>query len=516
MAHPIRPDEYQEVNNFYTATVYEKGAEVIRMQHTLLGDDGFRRGMDLYFARHDGQAVTCDDFVASMQDANAADLRQFRRWYAQAGTPVVHVGGRYDASARTYTLDVTQATAATPGQTTKLPFHIPLAVGLVAPDGADLPLRLDGEAAAGATTRVLDVRDAAQSFRFVDVPAAPVPSLARGYSAPVKLEFGYSDADLALLAAHDSDAVNRWDAAQRSFARAIAALAAAHRAGRPLALPPPLAMLVGHLLDDAASDPALLALALSPPDVAYLVALETPYDVDGVVAAREFVVRELAARLRDRFERVYDAHRARAPYAPTRAQGASRRLRNVALRYLGALDDAPAHALAVAQFDTADNMTDSIAALAALADSRSAARDDLFARFEARWRDEPLVLDKWFALEATSARADALARVKALLVHPRFNARNPNRVRALVGAFALRNFKRFHAADASGYTFAADQVVALDAMNPQLAARIAGAFELWKRYPEPRRGMMQAVLQRLAAMPDLSPDVGEIVTRSLA
>ena len=515
MAHPIRPDEYQEINNFYTATVYEKGAEVIRMQHTLLGDAGFRRGMDLYFTRHDGQAVTCDDFVAAMQEANDADLRQFRRWYAQAGTPVVRVSGRYDATAKAYTLDVTQATSPTPGQPTKLPLHIPLAVGLVGPDGADLPLKLDGDAAAGASTRVLDVREAAQSFRFVDVPVAPVPSLARGYSAPVRLEFDYSDVDLALLAAHDSDDVNRWDAAQRSFARAITTLAAAHRARRPLELPRPLATLAAHLLDDAVSDPALLALALSPPDIAYLVALQTPYDVDGVVAAREFVVRELAMRLRDRFERVYEKHTPRAPYAPSQPQSAARRLRNVALRYLGALDDAPVHARAVAQFDAADNMTDSIAALAALADSASIARDELFARFETRWHDEPLVLDKWFALQATSARPDTLNQVRGLLAHPRFNARNPNRVRALVGAFALRNFKQFHAADGAGYAFAADQVLALDAMNPQLAARIAGAFELWKRYPEPRRGLMHSALRRLAFVPDLSPDVNEIVSRSL-
>ncbi len=515
-AHPIRPDEYEEINNFFPSTVYEKGAEVIRMQRTLLGAAGFRRGMDLYFARHDGQAVTCDDFVTAMADANAADLSQFRRWYAQAGTPVVQANGRYDAASATYTLELAQATAATPGQATKLPFHIPLAVGLVGPDGADLPLRLEGEATAGATTRVLDLREAAQAFRFVDVPAAPVPSLARDYSAPIKLEFAYDDAQLALLASHDSDAVNRWDAAQRSFARAIVALARARRSGRPQELPAALATLAGNLLDDAQSDPALLALALSPPDIAFLVALESPYDVDGIDTAREYVVRELAAGLRGRFERAYERLRPREPYAPTPAQVAARRLRNVALRYLGALDDAPAHALAAAQFDTADNMTDSIAALAALADSTSAARDDIYARFEARWRDEPLVLDKWFALQATSRRADTLSRVQALLAHPRFNARNPNRVRALVGAFALRNFRQFHVADGAGYAFVADQVLALDAMNPVLAARIAGAFDLWKRHGEPRRGLMQAALQRLAATPALSPDVGEIVTRSLA
>jgi aminopeptidase N len=515
MAHPIRPDEYQEISNFYTSTVYEKGAEVIRMQQTLLGPDGFRRGMDLYFARHDGQAVTCDDFVAAMQDANSVDLRQFRRWYGQAGTPVVQARGRYDAAARTYTLEVEQATAPTPGQPTKLPFHIPLAVGLLGPDGHDLPLQLEGEAHAGGTDRVLDVREPKQSFRFVNVAAPPVPSLARGLSAPISLEFEYSDADLALLAAHDSDPVNRWDAAQRCQVGAIVALAADHRAGRSLVLPQSLVDLAGSLLDDERSDPALRALALSPPDIAYLIALQTPYDVDGVVAAREFLVRELAVRLRGPLERTIERHRARGPYAPTKEQSAQRRLRNVALRFVGAIDDAPAHALVTAQFTAADNMTDTIAALTAVANSGSAARDDLFARFEARWRDEPLVLDKWFALEATSARADALARVQGLVTHPRFNSRNPNRVRSLVGAFALRNFPRFHERDGTGYAFVADQVLSLDGMNPNLAARIASAFELWKHYPEPRRGLMQAALQRIAAA-ELSPDVGEIVTRSLS
>jgi len=516
MAHPVRPDEYQEINNFYTATVYEKGAEVIRMQHALLGPERFRRGMDLYFERHDGQAVTCEDFVQAMSDASGVDLGQFRRWYAQAGTPVVSARGRYDAGARTYTLELAQRTDPTPGQPSKLPFHIPFAVGLVGTDGRDVPLRLAGDPGGSATTRVLDLDEPSRAFTFVDVPCPPVPSLARGYSAPVRVEFDYTDDELALLASHDSDPYSRWDAAQRTFALAIRAIAAERRNGHPSVLPRALSRVVAALLDDSASDPALIALALTPPDPTYVATQDPVIDVDGIDHARAFVVRELARALPDRFERAYRAQRRAGPYAPSPSQVAKRRLANVCLRYLGERGDADGRALAVAQFDAADNMTDSIGALGALADTTSEERDELFERFEARWRDEPLVLDKWFALEATSRRTGTLQRVRALLSHPGFNARNPNRVRALVGAFALANFARFHAEDGSGYAFVADQVLALDGLNPQLAARVAGAFELWKRLPEPRRGRVAVELKRIAAAPALSPDVTEIVTRSLA
>jgi aminopeptidase N len=515
MAHPVRPDEYEEINNFYTATVYEKGAEVIRMQHTLLGSERFRRGMDLYFERHDGRAVACDDFVSAMQEASGVDLTQFRRWYAQAGTPIVSVQGRYDALARAYTLDVRQRTAPTPGQPHKLPFHIPLAVGLLGPDGSDLPLTLDGEAGPGPTTLVLEITRASQSFRFAGVPAAPVPSLLRNFSAPVRVDFAYSDDDLAFLAAHDSDAVNRWDAAQRTFATAMLRLARAHRQLRAPALPRALSALVGHLLRDEESDPALIALALTLPDPGYVAALEPVIDADGITAAHMFLSREIARMHRDAFIAVRRRLGRRGPYEKTQAQVAARSLSNVALRYLGAHDDPAARAAAVEQYERADNMTDALAALVALRDGTSAERDRLYAHFEAKWRDEPLVLDKWFALEARSARDDTLARVKALCAHPRFNARNPNRVRSLVGAFALANFARFHASDGSGYAFAAQQVRALDATNPQLAATIAGAFNLWKRFPAPRRALMQAALARIARSPSLSPDVGEVVTRTL-
>jgi len=515
MSHPVRPDEYQEINNFYTATVYEKGAELIRMQHALLGEDGFRRALDLYFERHDGQAVTCDDFVQSMQDGSGIDLTQFRRWYGQAGTPLVTVCGHYDAAARTYTLDVQQMIAAPDGASDRGPLHIPFAVGLLGADGSDLPLRLAGEPSASGTTRVLHVTSSAQRFEFVDIALAPVPSLLRGFSAPVKVEFDYRDEELAHLAAHDSDDVNRWEAAQRLFANAILALAQAQRDGKPLALPDSLTRAVGVLLDDEASDPALRALALALPDPAYVAALVPTLDPDGVMAARVFIERSLAVTQRPALERAYERHRPRAAYAPTQEQVGVRSLSNLCLRYLGSLDDDAAHALAARQYRGADNMTDTIAALAAVRDSSSTTRDELYAHFEAKWREEPLVLDKWFGLQARSLRSDTLQAVRALMAHPRFNARNPNRVRSLVGTFALSNFARFHASDGSGYAFVADQVRALDATNPQLASTLAGAFSLWKRFDEPRRTLMQRSLQRIARTANLSPDVTEIVTRTL-
>ena len=516
MAHNVRPDEYLEINNFYSATVYEKGAEVIRMQHTLLGPGQFRRGLDLYFRRHDGQAVTCDDFVQAMQDASGVDFTQFRRWYSQAGTPVVTARATFDAAHATCTLEFVQRTPATPGQPSKLPLHIPIAIGLVGPDGRDIPLRMDGEAEAGSGTRVLHLQQQSQSFRFIDVSARPVPSLLRGFSAPVAIEIDLTDAELAFLAAHDSDPVNRWDAAQRSFARAMLALADDHRRGRALVVPPTLVQVVRSLLADRDSDPALIALALMLPDAAYVAALVETIDVDGIDAARRHLESELARALRQEFADTYARNCLTAPYAPTPEQTGARKLANTCVHYLCATDDDRARAMAVARFDAADNMTDAVAVLAALKDGDSAERASLFARFEARWRDEPLVLDKWFALEATSARRDTLARVKRLLAHPRFNAKNPNRVRSLVGAFTLHNFARFHERDGAGYAFAADEVLALDATNPQLAAAIAGAFSLWKRFPEPRRGLMQAALQRIAAAPGLSPDATEVVTRTLA
>jgi len=521
MAHPVRPDAYREINNFYTATVYEKGAEVIRMQHTLLGAERFRRGMDLYFERHDGQAITCDDFVAAMEDASGFDLGQFRRWYAEAGTPRVSVRGTWDRESRRYRLELLQGLPPRDDGAPRPALHMPFAVGLVGSDGRDLPLRLASEPVAGGTTRVFELRAEREVLEFADVDVAPVPSLFRGLSAPVRVEFDYRDDDLALLATRDTDAVNRWDAAQRLMASAVLAIARARRADPGMeavaagSVPPVLSRTVAALLADDASDPALVALALTPPDPAWVAAQEPAIDVDGVSAGWAFVRRELARQHRDAFEAAWERSHPREPWVPLAEQAACRRLANVALGWLGALDDERAHRHVQAQFDAAANMTDALGALAALRDSAAPAAEDLLARFEARWRDEPLVLDKWFALQARSHAPGALERVRALVAHPHYNARNPNRVRALVGAFVRDNFPGFHRADGAGYEFATTQVRALDRSNPQLAASIAGGFRLWRRFDAHRQTLMRQALARIARSPELSPDTSEIVARTL-
>jgi aminopeptidase N len=518
-AHPVRPDSYAEINNFYTATVYEKGAEVIRMQRALLGEPGFRRGMDLYFERHDGQAVTCDDFVQAMQDSSGIDLAQFRLWYSQAGTPTLAVQGDYDAATQTFVLDVAQSCPPTPGQPGKRPFHIPLAVGLVGRDGKDLPLHLDGErheSSTPAATAVLHVRQARESFRFVDVHEPPVPSLLRGFSAPVKVEYEYSEAELVLLAANDSDPVCRWDAAQRIFSRSILGAATRGNEGAAFALPPALVEVVRALLADRTSDPALLALALKPPRLSILADRQTPIDIDALHRARTATVAALARDLAADFEDAFAAHRSTGPHACDPVQVARRSLKNVCLAYLTARDDAGSHALALAQFDAADNMTDAVAALAALNDTEADARDIAMARFETRWRDNPLVMDKWLALQATSCRAGTLERVRALLAHPSYDPRNPNRIRSLVGAFAQSNLPVFHAADGAGYAFVADQVLTIDRSNPQVAARLVTAFNRWRRFDGARAALQRAALERIAVAPALSTDVAEIVAHNLA
>ncbi|MFO7639957.1 MAG: aminopeptidase N [Candidatus Competibacteraceae bacterium] len=516
MAHPVRPDSYIEINNFYTVTVYNKGAEVIRMMQTLLGRDGFRRGMDLYFQRHDGQAVTCDDFVAALADANGVDLTQFKRWYHQAGTPELTVSDAYDPTTRAYTLTVRQSCPPTPGQPHKEPFHIPLALGLLDAEGRDLPLRLAGEETAWDTTRVLEVRESEQTFRFVDVPVRPVPSLLRGFSAPVKWIITESGPDLRFRLAHDRDDFNRWDAGQTLAIRAILTLVEDRRQGREWALPESFSAAFGQALGSGA-DPALLAHVLTLPGEGYLAEQMTVVDVDGIHAAHDFVRRTLAARLRDSLLATYDALRASTgeDYRIDAAAIGQRALKNVCLDYLLQLDDADLHALGLRQFQEATNMTDQLGALAPLANQEGREGAEALESFYVRWRHEPLVVDKWLTLQATSRRPGALATVRRLMGHEAFNIKNPNKVRALIGAFGQANPFHFHAIDGSGYTFLADQVLALNDFNPQIAARLIGVFTRWRKYDPLRQERMRKQLERILAAPALSPDVYEIATKSL-
>jgi aminopeptidase N len=516
-AHPVRPDSYLEINNFYTATVYEKGAEVVRMLHTLLGAEAFRRGTDLYFARHDGQAVTIEDFRAALADASGIDLSRFARWYVQAGTPQLRAEGRWNAERRSYSLTLSQQTPATPGQLVKQPVPIPVRLMLYAPDGAPVALRLAGEpATAAAEQRVLVLDEALRTFELVDVPAAPVPSLLQGFSAPVQLARETTPDELQFLARHDRDAFNRWEAIQKLGENAVlAGLRDAISGARSewfAALLPALSA----LLADPASDAGLVAECLVLPDEAYLAERTAPYDPAALHEAREAVRVALATALAPALRAVHEALSHDDPLRRDGAAMARRRLRNGCLALL-VRGDARAHApLARAQYAAARNMTDRIAALTALVHNGVDGAQALAEAFLQRWRDDALVVDKWLTLQATNPLAGTLERVHGLVEHPAFTWRNPNKVRALIGAFARGNRPGFHRVDGAGYRLVGEAVRTLDAVNPQVAARLAATFNAWRKLEPVREGLMRIELERLAATPGLSNDVREIVARALA
>ncbi|WP_020506181.1 aminopeptidase N [Lamprocystis purpurea] len=513
MAHPVRPTSYIEINNFYTSTVYEKGAEVVRMQATLLGPEVFRRATDLYFERHDGQAVTTDDFVTCMEDASGRDLTQFRRWYAQAGTPQLRVKGEYAAADGSYTLTVRQHTPATPGQPQKGPLHLPLAVGLLGRDGEALPLRLDGEDEAVATrgTRILEVRAALERFRFVGLQERPVPSLLRGFSAPVKLQCDFTDDDLQFLMAHDTDGFARWDAAQSLMQRILLGLVASPRKSVPTAF---FAAFRDTLLD-ARGEPALRAEVLTLPGESYLADQMAVVDVDGIHRAGESLRRRIGEELAADLLSVYTAQAESGPYAFTPAAIGRRALKNLTLSYLMAADAPNAVTLCRDQFAAAHNMTDVMAALRLLVDHGGAAGEEALAAFYDRWSAQPLVIDKWFSIQATSSRADVLERVVGLMTHADFSMRNPNRVRSLIGAFCTANPVRFHAADGAGYRFLADRILELDPLNPQIASRLLKSMSRWRRYDPARQALMRAEIARILAVDALSKDVYEVAAKTL-
>ena len=512
-AHPVRPDSYLEINNFYTMTVYEKGAEVVRMIATLLGRDGFRKGMDLYFRRHDGQAVTCDDFVAAMADANGADLEQFKRWYSQAGIPLLECAGRYDEAAKTFTLTVRQSCPPTPGQPEKLPFHIPLALGLVDRRGHDLPLQLDGEAMPGGATRVLELREAEQSFTFVNVPCPPVPSLLRDFSAPVRLDYPWTQDELIFLMACDSDAFCRWEAANTCASRLLKELYQAAVRNEKIVPPAGFIASLRCLLTEPELDPALVALMLELPGERTL--LEEIDNVDpGLLqqvcqSVKQQLARELRAELLIRYTQLNDGE----PYRYDSIEVAQRSLKNVCLSYLAELDEPMVGEMLANQYARADNMTDRLAALKALV-NRDGGEAQL-ADFATRWQDDALVMDKWFTLQATSRRPGALSRVEKLMDHPAFSLRNPNKVRALISAFCQQNLAHFHAADGYGYAFAADRIIEIDRTNPQIAARLASCFNRWPRLEPKRQAMIRAELERICATENLSNGTFEIVSKAL-
>jgi aminopeptidase N len=509
MAHPVRPDSFVEINNFYTVTVYEKGAEVVRMYQTLLGREGFRKGMDLYFQRHDGQAVTCDDFRAAMESANGRDLTQFERWYSQAGTPVVTAKGEYDADARRYVLTLSQRCPPTPGQPEKQPFHIPVAVGLIGPLGTDLPLN-----PAGDTTVVLELTEAEQTFAFDGVQAPPVPSLLRDFSAPVILEYPYSDEDLLHLFRHDSDPVNRWEAGQRLAMSRLLKLTAAAQRGEELELDYTFIAAQRALLLDDTLDAAFREQALILPSESVIADQMEVVDPHAIHAARQFMRKTIATVLRTELLNAYAANQTPGPYSPDAVSAGKRGLKNLALAYLLAGKDGHAVNMARRQFEEATNMTDRASALTALIHSGADASDQLQAFYD-QFKGEALVVDKWFSMQASAPTTD-VATVRALMGHPAFTLKTPNRARSLLFSFANANPSQFHAHDGSGYEFWAEHVIKLDALNPQVASRFARSMDRWRRYAPALQEHMRRALEKVAGAPKLSNDVMEVVSKALA
>lgn len=523
MAHPIRPESYQEIGNFYTATVYEKGAEVIRMQHTLLGEAGFRAGMDEYFRRHDGQAVTCDDFVAAMESVYVRqhpgrDLSVFRRWYRQAGTPRVTVRLEHDAAAQRCTVTLSQECAPVGVEKkagadyVKAPYHIPFAIGLLDAQGRALPLKHDGKV---SDTALLELTTQSQQWTFDGIAEPPVPSLLRDFSAPVIVEYDWTDAELALLSAHDANPFARWEAGQELATRQILALAEARQAGRTLHADPAFIDAWRALLTDPAIDAAFRARALALPSEKTLAERMAAVDPPALSVARDFLRAELGRQLAAEFRAAFDANQTPGEYSPAPEPAGKRALKNLALAHLMAAGDQDAQRLAEQQYASADNMTDSMAALSALINyGQGDYPQQALAAFYDKWRDNPLVIDKWFALQAT-ARSTTVQNARELMAHPAFTLRNPNRARALVFQFCLNNARGMHHPDGSGYAFWADQVLALDALNPEIAARLARALDNWSRYVPALRAPMKEALQRVRAQDGLSRNVQEIVSKAL-
>ena len=507
-AHPVRPDRFLTIDNFYTATVYSKGAEVCRMLHTILGDRRWQRGMQLYVKRHDGSAATCDDFVAAMADASKLDLSQFKLWYSQAGTPVLQVKGDYDAKRQIYTLRVRQSCPPTPGQSKKLPMHIPFAVGLLDAAGRDL-----------IGTEIFQLRKAEEVFTFKNIESPPVPSLLRQFSAPVRVDFAYQEKELLLLLAHDHDSFSRWDAGQTLFNRVLQRLVAAYHAGRQPKPPKAFIAALGPILEATHLDPAFAALMLQIPGdqeiAAQLANAGKVVDVVAVHKAREFLRAAIGKTHLPLFRARWRALQP-DPYAVDGLAMGTRSLKNLCLAYMAAGGEHAALAEAAAQVRRSPNMTDQISALNILVLSGDKLREKALAHFYAHWREDELVINKWFAVQAAAPRRDTIARVKALLRHPDFDRTNPNKLRAVLGTFAHNNPFAFHAAGGAGYKLLASQIRIVDKLNPQMASRLAQAFDRCRMFDPARQKQMRAALAELQVVKGLSPNTYEIVSKSLA
>lgn len=517
MAHPIQPDSYQEINNFYTVTVYNKGAEVIRMIHTLLGKEKFRQGMDLYFARFDGQAVTTEDFVAAMEEASQVDLGQFRRWYKQAGTPEVSVSETFDADTKKYILELSQKTPVTPGQDEKQPFHIPVKISLLNKDAKPLALQMAGRPPATDESMVLDFVEPSQRFEFENVAEKPVLSILQGYTAPVKLHFERDDEELAFCMAHESDDFNRWEAGQQLSSRLILSMVESIKKDDELTLPDYYVQACKKILLEKNLDKALIARALTLPSLMYIGEMLPVIDVDEIHQAREFIYSQLAQKLQDDLLHVYQENAdADSPqtFSLSPESMAKRLLKNQALAYL-MYNEGQGESLATSQFYDADNMTDQMAAFKSLVHHQAAGSDKVLDAFYQQWQSDNLVMDKWFSVQATVPHVSSITRVKQLFEHDDFDIKNPNRVRSLLGVFCAANPLCFHETGGSGYELLGRYIEIIDAMNPQIASRLCVPLTRWKRYNETRQALMKNQLQRLISLPALSNDVSELVEKSL-
>lgn len=503
MAHPIRPDHFIKIDNFYTVTVYEKGAEVIRMQYNLLGAETFRKGTDLYFERYDGQAVTCDDFVACMEEVSGLDLTQFKLWYSQAGTPEIKARGVYNEDDKSYELILEQTIPSTPGQQDKKPMHIPVRVGLVGPNGDDV------------VEQTLELTKTKQSFVFKDVGSRPVPSILRGFSAPVKLTTDLSNDDLRFLMVHDNDGFNQWEAGQTYALRLMNAMLDSQDS----TIWPEFIDSFGLMLDqafDASTDKALLARALSLPDISVIAQSRDIVDPSAIYDVRQGVMQALAGKFKDQFQGIYDANRTNLEFQNDFAARSQRSLQNTALRYLSADLTNPAYETASAQYFESNNMTDRVAALAVLSDADDDVRDKAFDDFYECFKDYPLVIDKWFSLQAMVVRDQSYDDLQSLSGHEAFNILNPNRVLSLYAAFAMNNPVKFHDPSGKGYQFLTDAIIKLNDKNPQIASRLLTPMREWRRYTDDRQAMMKASLEKIAALPDLSENVSEVVEKCLS
>ncbi|EGR3456024.1 aminopeptidase N [Vibrio parahaemolyticus] len=508
MSHPIRPDKVIEMNNFYTLTVYEKGSEVIRMYHTLLGEEGFQKGMKLYFERHDGTAATCEDFVSAMEDATGVDLKQFRLWYSQSGTPTLRVNSEYNAEAKTYALTVEQFTEATQDQAEKQALHIPFDIELYDSKGQIIPLIINGE----SVHNVLDIKQDKQTFVFENVADQPVPSLLREFSAPVKLEYDYSDAELIFLMKHATNDFARWDASQMLLAKYIRQNVNNVQTGSEVQLSEDLIDAFRGVLLDENLEPAFIAQVFSLPSINEITGWYKQIDVDAVDTVLNSITVSLSAALEDELSATYHTLK-QAEYTIDHAAIGKRALRNQCLQFLAHTDKG--NTLVKAQYEAANNMTDTIAAMSAANSAQLECREELMADYSDKWKHDGLVMDKWFALQGTNPAEDALEKVKATMNHEAFSLKNPNRTRSLIGSFLAANPVRFHDKSGSGYQFAGEILRQLNDSNPQVASRMIDPLLKFRKYDEARQAMIRAELEKLKAMDNLAKDLFEKVTKAL-